>query len=77
MFSLDWFNFGLSNRKFNNMIQNLLVILTLLVVGFVSLRKLLLFFKDKDYSCGCDKGECSCCNQCVKTFQMKTKNVDK
>lgn len=77
MFSLDWFNFGLSNRKSHNMIQELLVILTLLVVGLVTLRKIVQILRGKESVCKCEKGKCDCCNQCVKTFQMKTKNVDK
>lgn len=77
MFSLDWFNFGLSNRKSINMIQELLVILILVVVGFFALKKMVQMLRGKGNVCECEKGKCDCCNQCVKTFQMKTKNVDK
>ena len=59
------------------MIQELLVILILVVVGFFALKKIVQILRGKESVCECEKGKCDCCNQCVKTFQMKTKNVDK
>ncbi|MBQ4421000.1 MAG: hypothetical protein II878_05585 [Bacteroidales bacterium] len=58
------------------MIQELLVILILVVVGFFALRKIVQILRGKESVCECEKGKCDCCNQCVKTFQMKTKDVD-
>lgn len=53
------------------MIQNLLVILTLLVAVFVCTRKLVRTLKGKDNICSCGKDKCRCCCHCSKTFETR------